>query len=60
MERLSKTRLLKLSKAFTLMFGMLFWTVLSTAAQNVVKGTVKDTSGDLLPGVSVQVSGVPG
>ena len=42
------------------MFGMLFWTVLSTAAQNVVKGTVKDTAGDLLPGVSVQVSGVPG
>ena len=60
MEHLSKTRLLKLSKAFTLMFGMLFWTVLSTAAQNVVKGTVKDTAGDLLPGVSVQVSGVPG
>lgn len=40
MEHLSKTRLLKLSKAFTLMFGMLFWTVLSTAAQNVVKRTM--------------------
>lgn len=40
MEHLSKTRLLKLSKAFTLMFWMFFWTVLSTAAQNVVKRTM--------------------
>ena len=60
MEHLSKTRLSKLSKAFTLMLVMLFWTALSAAAQNVVKGTVKDATGDPLPGVSVQVSGVPG
>ena len=40
MEHLSKTRLLKLLKAFTLMFGMFFWTVLSTADQNVVKRTM--------------------
>ena len=60
MEHLSKTKLSKLAKAFTLMLGMLFWTILPSAAQKVVKGTVRDAAGDLLPGVSVQVSGTTG
>ncbi len=46
-----------LAKAFATLLVAFLWTTLPIAAQNVVKGTVTDAAGDVLPGVSVQVSG---
>lgn len=49
-----------LSKTLAMCLVALFCSAATAIAQNVVKGTVRDASGEALPGVTVTVKGQKG